>query len=172
MGIRKLRRVMLGACMLGACACGEALGAEAISGAQVLEELRGFREMGSVLMVAAHPDDENTQLLTYLAKGRRCRTAYLSITRGDGGQNVLGREFGERLGGGGGGWGGGGGGGGGGERGGVLGGGGGGGGGGGRRMESFVVLEGKRATKDIFGGVDETWGRVADGGEVGKMAEE
>ena len=55
-------------------------------------------EMGSVLYVAAHPDDENTQLITYLARGRGYRTAYLSLTRGDGGQNVLGGEFGAQLG--------------------------------------------------------------------------
>jgi LmbE family N-acetylglucosaminyl deacetylase len=68
------------------------------SGAAILEKLRTFQEMGSVLHVAAHPDDENTQLITYLARGRRVRTAYLSITRGDGGQNVLGGEFGAQLG--------------------------------------------------------------------------
>src|SRR5262245_26593724 len=54
--------------------------------------------MGSVLYVAAHPDDENTQLITYFARGRGFRTAYLSVTRGDGGQNLLGPEFGEQLG--------------------------------------------------------------------------
>ena len=54
--------------------------------------------MGSVLYVAAHPDDENTLLIAYLARGRNERTAYLSLTRGDGGQNVLGPEFGEKLG--------------------------------------------------------------------------
>jgi hypothetical protein len=51
-----------------------------------------------VLYVAAHPDDENTSLITYLARGRGYRTAYLSVTRGDGGQNELGPEFGEKLG--------------------------------------------------------------------------
>ena len=45
-----------------------------------------------------HPDDENTQLITSLARGRHVRTAYLSVTRGDGGQNVLGPEFGDELG--------------------------------------------------------------------------
>ena len=64
----------------------------------VLQDLRSFRELGSVLFVAAHPDDENTQLITYLARGRGARTAYLSLTRGDGGQNVLGPEFGAELG--------------------------------------------------------------------------
>ena len=54
--------------------------------------------MGSVLYVAAHPDDENTQVITYLARGRGYRTAYLSLTRGDGGQNVLGPQLGEALG--------------------------------------------------------------------------
>lgn len=61
-------------------------------------ELKSFREMGSVLYIAAHPDDENTLLIAYLARGRHYRTAYLSLTRGDGGQNVLGPEFGEKLG--------------------------------------------------------------------------
>src|ERR1700683_1522227 len=64
----------------------------------VLQELRSFDNWGSVLHIAAHPDDENTQLLAYLAHGRNERTAYLSVTRGDGGQNVLGPEFGPELG--------------------------------------------------------------------------
>ena len=54
--------------------------------------------MGSVLYVAAHPDDENTELIAYLSRGRHYRTAYLSLTRGDGGQNVLGPVFGDELG--------------------------------------------------------------------------
>ncbi len=54
--------------------------------------------MGSVLYVAAHPDDENTQVITYLARGRGYRTAYLSLTRGDGGQNLLGPQLFEQLG--------------------------------------------------------------------------
>ncbi|HSV14739.1 MAG TPA: PIG-L family deacetylase, partial [Tepidisphaeraceae bacterium] len=68
------------------------------SGVAILQDLKRFANLGSVLMVAAHPDDENTQLITYLARGRGYRTAYLSVTRGDGGQNVLGPEFGEELG--------------------------------------------------------------------------
>ncbi len=68
------------------------------SPAAILQELRSFREMGTVLHLAAHPDDENTQLITYLARGRGYRTAYLSITRGDGGQNEIGPEFDEKLG--------------------------------------------------------------------------
>ena len=49
-------------------------------------------------MIAAHPDDENTALLAYLARGRKVRTAYLSLTRGEGGQNLLGPEQGDALG--------------------------------------------------------------------------
>ena len=74
------------------------LHAEPVSGVALLQDLRSFREMGTVLYVAAHPDDENTQLITYFARGRGYRTAYLSVTRGDGGQNVLGPEFGDELG--------------------------------------------------------------------------
>ena len=65
--------------------------------AAVLQELRSFDQMGSMLYVAAHPDDENTQLIAYLGAGNY-RTAYLSLTRGDGGQNVLGPELGPELG--------------------------------------------------------------------------
>ena len=72
--------------------------AELSSAPAILQELRNFREMGSVLYIAAHPDDENTVLITYLARGRNYRTGYLSLTRGDGGQNLLGPELGEELG--------------------------------------------------------------------------
>lgn len=54
--------------------------------------------VASVLYIAAHPDDENTRLLSYLAKERKVKTAYLSLTRGDGGQNLIGSEQGEMLG--------------------------------------------------------------------------
>ncbi len=54
--------------------------------------------LGSVLMVAAHPDDENTAVLAYWARGRKVETAYLSCTRGEGGQNLLGSEQGDLLG--------------------------------------------------------------------------
>jgi LmbE family N-acetylglucosaminyl deacetylase len=51
-----------------------------------------------VLMIGAHPDDEDTQLISWLATGRHIETAYLSLTRGDGGQNLIGNELGEQLG--------------------------------------------------------------------------
>jgi len=54
--------------------------------------------VGSVLYIAAHPDDENTALLAHLANGALVRTAYLSVTRGDGGQNLVGAEQGPELG--------------------------------------------------------------------------
>ncbi len=72
--------------------------ANAPSPASILQDLRNFDTLGSVLYVAAHPDDEDTQLITFLARGRHYRSAYLSINRGDGGQNVLGPEFGPELG--------------------------------------------------------------------------
>src|SRR5947209_10856763 len=52
----------------------------------------------SVLMIAAHPDDENTALLAYFSRGRKVRTGYLSLTRGEGGQNLIGPEQGDALG--------------------------------------------------------------------------
>ena len=51
-----------------------------------------------VLWIGAHPDDEDTQLISWLARGRHVETAYLSLTRGDGGQNLIGNELGEALG--------------------------------------------------------------------------
>ena len=72
--------------------------AEPPSASAILQELRSFRECGSVLYVAAHPDDENTQFIAYLSKGRGVRTAYLSLTRGEGGQNLIGPEIGDPLG--------------------------------------------------------------------------
>ncbi len=54
--------------------------------------------LGSVLMIAAHPDDENTAALAYWARGRKLQTAYLSATRGEGGQNLIGSEQGDMLG--------------------------------------------------------------------------
>ncbi len=68
------------------------------SAAEVYQELKSLPVFGSVLYIAAHPDDENTRLLAYLANGRHLRTGYLSITRGDGGQNLIGDDQGIDLG--------------------------------------------------------------------------
>lgn len=69
-----------------------------MNSAEILQSLKKLNTVGSVLYIAAHPDDENTRLLGYLAKERNLRTGYLSITRGDGGQNLIGKEQGEALG--------------------------------------------------------------------------
>src|SRR4051812_6555760 len=66
--------------------------------ARIALGLRKLNVVGSVLYVAAHPDDENTALISYLANGRLVRTGYLSVTRGDGGQNLIGSEQGPALG--------------------------------------------------------------------------
>jgi LmbE family N-acetylglucosaminyl deacetylase len=87
----------LGASILAGCS-GVAHADAVPSGLAILQQLRSFDTTGRVLYVAAHPDDENTQAITYLARGRGYRTAYLSVTRGDGGQNLLGPQLGEALG--------------------------------------------------------------------------
>ncbi|MBC7934753.1 MAG: PIG-L family deacetylase [Rhizobacter sp.] len=68
------------------------------SSADILQQLKKLEVFGSVLYIAAHPDDENTRLLGYLANERKFRTGYLSLTRGDGGQNLIGDEQGIDLG--------------------------------------------------------------------------
>jgi LmbE family N-acetylglucosaminyl deacetylase len=77
---------------------GLARAAEPPAGAAILQDLNSFKTYATVLHVAAHPDDENRTLLAYLSRGRNYRTGYLSVTRGDGGQNEIGPEFGEKLG--------------------------------------------------------------------------
>ncbi len=66
--------------------------------ADILLKLKKLNFLGSALYVAAHPDDENTRMIAYLANERLARTAYLSLTRGDGGQNLIGPEIREGLG--------------------------------------------------------------------------
>ena len=68
------------------------------SSAEILQQMKKLEVFGSVLYVAAHPDDENTRLLAYLASERKFRTGYLSLTRGDGGQNLIGDDQGIDLG--------------------------------------------------------------------------
>jgi len=72
--------------------------AEMMTPSEILNEISKLDQVGSVLHVAAHPDDENTTLLTYLAQEARLETAYLSLTRGGGGQNLIGSELKEELG--------------------------------------------------------------------------
>lgn len=81
-------------CLLGSTAAQ----AQAQDSAAIAQGLDKLGVLGSVLYIAAHPDDENTQLLAWLAQQKHYRTAYLSLTRGDGGQNLLGEEQGIALG--------------------------------------------------------------------------
>jgi LmbE family N-acetylglucosaminyl deacetylase len=65
---------------------------------EILLNLKKLNVVGTAMYMAAHPDDENTVMLSWLAKERKVRTAYLSVTRGDGGQNLIGSELGDLLG--------------------------------------------------------------------------
>jgi len=71
---------------------------QSLSSSEILLGIKKLDVLGSVLYVGAHPDDENTRLLAYLAKEKLYRTGYLSLTRGDGGQNLIGNEQGIELG--------------------------------------------------------------------------
>jgi len=64
----------------------------------IFYQIQKLNFLGSVLYIAAHPDDENTRLISYLSNEKKARTAYLSLTRGDGGQNLIGPELRELLG--------------------------------------------------------------------------
>ena len=65
---------------------------------EIFNDLQQLNFLGNVLYVAAHPDDENTRLISHLTHNIHANTAYLSLTRGDGGQNLIGREIRELLG--------------------------------------------------------------------------
>lgn len=69
-----------------------------LSASEIELEIKKLRTTGSVLYIAAHPDDENTRLISWLANEKCVRTGYLSLTRGDGGQNLIGSEQGIELG--------------------------------------------------------------------------
>lgn len=95
--LRRLPALVAGVALLLALAPRSASGQD--RGAIALDQLvRGLSVTGRVLMVGAHPDDEDTALLAWLAKGHQVHAAYLSLTRGDGGQNEIGNELGEALG--------------------------------------------------------------------------
>jgi LmbE family N-acetylglucosaminyl deacetylase len=79
--------------------CLQALGQNmALNGAQILHRLKKLQNTTRVLYLAAHPDDENTRVISWLENSQGTRTAYLSLTRGDGGQNLIGTELGAKLG--------------------------------------------------------------------------
>ena len=68
------------------------------SSSEIYNQIKKLNFLGSVLYIAAHPDDENTRLISYFSNEKNARTAYLSLTRGDGGQNLIGSELREQLG--------------------------------------------------------------------------
>lgn len=68
------------------------------SSTEIFNHIEKLNFLGSVLYIAAHPDDENTRLISYFSNEKNARTAYLSLTRGDGGQNLIGPELREQLG--------------------------------------------------------------------------
>lgn len=69
-----------------------------LNAAEIKQALNKLEVLGSVMYLAAHPDDENTRMIAYMANERHMRTSYLSMTRGDGGQNLVGTEIREYLG--------------------------------------------------------------------------
>ncbi|MCU0338938.1 MAG: PIG-L family deacetylase [Spirosomaceae bacterium] len=71
---------------------------KSVSSSEILLNLKKLNVVGSVMHIAAHPDDENNLLLAYMAKERLLQTQYFSLTRGDGGQNLIGSEQGEYIG--------------------------------------------------------------------------
>jgi len=71
---------------------------EVVTAANIHEDIQKLNFLGSVLYLAAHPDDENNRMITYLSNHVKAKTTYLSLTRGDGGQNIIGAEIRELLG--------------------------------------------------------------------------
>jgi LmbE family N-acetylglucosaminyl deacetylase len=93
---RRARLALLAAVVLGS----HSLSAQSSAGVGCAPDLptEAKPDVMRVLWIAAHPDDEDTQLIAWLARGRNVETAYMSLTRGDGGQNLIGNELGEALG--------------------------------------------------------------------------
>ena len=93
-----MRRTILLLSLILSSALLNAQTASQLNSAEIIQAIEKLNTVGSVLYIAAHPDDENTRLLAYLANEKKYRTGYLSITRGDGGQNLVGKEQGDLLG--------------------------------------------------------------------------
>ena len=74
------------------------LSAQQLSGSEIYHQIKKLNVLGNVLYLAAHPDDENTRFISYCANEKLLNTGYLSLTRGDGGQNLIGTEIREELG--------------------------------------------------------------------------
>lgn len=91
-------RLRTAALLLAVTACSRRVTAQERGAIALGEAVEGLGVTTRVLMIAAHPDDEDTRLIAWLARGQHVETAYLSLTRGDGGQNLIGNELGEALG--------------------------------------------------------------------------
>src|SRR4030095_1754097 len=86
------------ACMANSTDAPPLLSHDQMDAGEIQLALQKLNVLGRVLYIAAHPDDENTNLMAFWSNGSLYEAAYLSITRGDGGQNLIGPELGERLG--------------------------------------------------------------------------
>lgn len=84
--------------LLLACTISTAQKPKQLGASEIYHEIKKLNFLGSALFVAAHPDDENTRLIAYLSNEVKANTTYLSLTRGDGGQNLIGPELRELLG--------------------------------------------------------------------------
>ncbi len=98
LGSSLVRKIFAIALVIGVMAFVKAQTSLSPNAAEIKIGLNKLNVLGSVLYIAAHPDDENTRLLAWLAREKMYRTGYLSLTRGDGGQNLIGSEQGEQLG--------------------------------------------------------------------------
>ena len=93
-----MRKILTGLLITAATSIASAQQVRSASSEKIYHEMEQLQHLVNVLYVAAHPDDENTRLLAWLVNDQHIRTAYLSLTRGDGGQNILGSEQGDALG--------------------------------------------------------------------------
>lgn len=93
-----MKKLLLAAALLGVIMPGTAQQVRPANSGQIYHEIAQLNNLTNVLYMAAHPDDENTRLIAWLVNDQHIRTAYLSLTRGDGGQNILGTEQGAALG--------------------------------------------------------------------------
>jgi LmbE family N-acetylglucosaminyl deacetylase len=94
-----MHRLKLGVLLLLSCVLSlQAQQPKRLNSSEIFEAVQKLNVLASVLYIAAHPDDENTRLIAYMSNKIKARTAYLSLTRGDGGQNLIGPELRELLG--------------------------------------------------------------------------
>jgi LmbE family N-acetylglucosaminyl deacetylase len=98
MSVRSIRKIVLVFVILFLAVKADCQRPKRYNSSDIQLKLQKLKVLGNVLYVAAHPDDENTAIITYFANERKVNTAYFSFTRGDGGQNLIGPEIREKLG--------------------------------------------------------------------------